>query len=227
MKGIASPSRILVGTSGYSYTEWAEAGFYPKGTPAGRMLFHYAQRFRITELNYTWYQMPKPQSIDRMRQAAGPDFLFAAKLTRTMTHEIEATQWRDQVSRYRDGIAPLVEAGRLAAVLVQMPPSFDRSRENRLYLAALLDALNGLPVAVEFRHAAWAVERVFNELSARRVALVAVDDLFDCMQLLRLAPAGVVSGAGRGHPPGVLLYPVPRQKRRGMALRPHAETVRL
>ncbi|MDA8403430.1 MAG: DUF72 domain-containing protein [Desulfobacteraceae bacterium] len=168
--------RLLVGTSGYSYTEWIEAGFYPPGTPANKMLSHYIQSFNITELNFTWYQMPKAQSIDRMRQAAGQDFLFAAKLTRTMTHEIETSQWRDQVSRYRDGIAPLVQTGQLATVLIQMPPAFDRSKDNRLYLAALLDALKGLPLAIEFRNAAWANERVFHELSDRNVALVSVDE---------------------------------------------------
>jgi len=168
--------RLLVGTSGYSYTEWIEAGFYPPGTPANKMLSHYIRFFNITELNFTWYQMPKVQSIDRMRQAAGSDFLFAAKLTRTMTHEIDPAHWRDQVSRYRDGIAPLVQTGQLAAVLMQMPPAFDRSKENRLYLAALLDALKGLPLAIEFRNAAWAVDRVFHDLAARQVTLVSVDE---------------------------------------------------
>lgn len=168
--------RLLVGTSGYSYEEWTEAEFYPPGTSSGKMLSHYMKMFTITELNYTWYQMPKAPSIERMRQAAGPDFLFAAKLTRTMTHEIEASQWRDQISRYRDGIAPLVQSRQLAAVLIQLPPYFDRTRENRVYLGALLDALAGLPVAIEFRHAAWAMERVFKELTDRRVTLVAVDE---------------------------------------------------
>ncbi|MFZ2631873.1 MAG: DUF72 domain-containing protein [Desulfosalsimonadaceae bacterium] len=176
MTGVSPNCRLLVGTSGYSYAEWADAGFYPPGTPASKMLSHYARSFKITELNYTWYQMPKAVAIDRMRQSAGPDFLFTAKLTRTMTHEIESGKWRDQVRAYRDGIAPLVQTGQLAAVLIQMPPSFDRSKENRLYLAALLDALNGLPTAIEFRHVAWAVDRVFDGLAARHVALVSVDE---------------------------------------------------
>jgi uncharacterized protein YecE (DUF72 family) len=176
MKAASSNCKLLVGTSGYSYAEWIEAGFYPSGTPANKMLSHYIRSFNITELNFTWYQMPKSESIDRMRQAGGSDFLFAAKLTRTMTHEIDPSHWRDQVSRYRDGIAPLVQTGQLAAVLMQMPPAFDRSKDNRLYLAALLDALNGLPLAIEFRNAAWAVDRVFHDLAARQVALVSVDE---------------------------------------------------
>lgn len=176
MTAFAADCRLLVGTSGYSYTEWTEAGFYPEKTPANRMLAHYVRSFPVTELNYTWYQMPKAPAIDRMQQSAGPGFLFAAKLTRTMTHEIDPAQWRNQVSAYRDGIAPLLQSRQLAAVLIQLPPFFDRSRENRVYLAALLDALKGLPLAIEFRHAAWAVERVFKELSDRRVTLAAVDE---------------------------------------------------
>ena len=54
---------ILVGTSGYSYAEWAEAGFYPPGTKAGEMLPLYARQFGITELNFTWYQLPKAPAI--------------------------------------------------------------------------------------------------------------------------------------------------------------------
>lgn len=176
MTGSALECRLLVGTSGYSYAEWTEAGFYPPGLPAGKMLAHYMRSFQITELNFTWYQMPKAPSMDRMRQTAGPAFLFAAKLTRTLTHEIDSAKWRDQVNQYRDGIAPLIQSKQLAAVLMQLPPSFDRSKENRLYLASLLDALKGLPLAVEFRHKEWAVDRVFEELAARQVALVSVDE---------------------------------------------------
>jgi uncharacterized protein YecE (DUF72 family) len=168
--------RLRVGTSGYSYTEWTEAGFYPPGTRAGEMLPHYAGLFSITELNYTWYQMPKAEAIERMRRLVGPDFLFAAKLTRTLTHEVDPDDWPGQAARYRDGIAPLIQAGQLAAVLIQLPPSFDRSPKNRHYLAALLEKLEGLPLAVEFRHKSWAVDRVFAELSRRRVALAAVDE---------------------------------------------------
>ncbi len=167
--------RIQVGTSGYAYTEWTDAGFYTPGTPAGRMLSQYARRFAVTELNYTWYQMPRAPALERMLPQVPPAFRFALKLTRTLTHEIDPDQWRGQVARYRDGIAPLVLAGKLAAVLLQLPPSFTRTPNRRRYLAALLDALEGLPVAVEFRHVSWATDHVFTELADRRITLVAVD----------------------------------------------------
>ncbi len=166
---------LRVGTSGYSYPEWSDAGFYPPGTPARDMLPLYARQFSVTELNYTWYQMPKAAAMERMVPRVPAGFGFAAKLTRTMTHEIDPHGWRGKAAQFREGIAPLVQTDRLLAVLIQLPPSFKRSDANRLYLAHLLDALAGLPLAVEFRHCTWAVERVFDELQQRRVTLVAVD----------------------------------------------------
>jgi uncharacterized protein YecE (DUF72 family) len=171
-----SSCRLRVGTSGYSYAEWVNAGFYPPGTRSGQMLPLYAQTFPITELNFTWYQMPKAATIERLRQQAPPSFRFAAKLTRTLTHEVDPNQWRGQVSRYRDGMAPLTQARQLTAVLLQFPPSFSRAPKNRHYLAALLDELDGLPLAVEFRNTSWATDRVFDELERRRTTLVAVDE---------------------------------------------------
>ena len=168
--------RLWVGTSGYSYSEWADAGFYPPGTKSGNMLPLYTQNFPITELNFTWYQMPKARALERMHRQAPADFRFAAKLTRTLTHEIDPGQWRGQAVQYRDGIAPLIQARKLTAILLQFPPPFVRAPQNRRYLAALLDELDGLPLAVEFRHASWATDRVFAELERRRTTLVTVDE---------------------------------------------------
>jgi uncharacterized protein YecE (DUF72 family) len=168
--------RLWVGTSGYSYAEWSDAGFYPPGTKSGNMLPFYARNFPITELNFTWYQMPKAHALERMHRQAPADFRFAAKLTRTLTHEVDPGQWRGQAAQYRNGIAPLIQARKLAAILLQFPPSFARAPQNRRYLAALLDELDGLPLAVEFRHASWASNRVFDELERRRITLVTVDE---------------------------------------------------
>lgn len=167
---------ILVGTSGYSYAEWVDAGFYPPGTKAGEMLALYARRFGITELNFTWYQMPKAAAVERMRRLAPPGFRFTAKLTRTLTHEVDPDRWRGQAALYREGIAPLVQSGQLTALLLQFPPGFGRDSANRRYLGRLLDELAGLPLAVEFRHTSWATERVFIEMERRRATLVAVDE---------------------------------------------------
>jgi uncharacterized protein YecE (DUF72 family) len=163
---------LYAGTCGYSYTEWTDNGFYPPTTKSSEMLSLYSRCFSVVELNYTWYQMARADAVSRMVSKAPDNLLFAAKLTRTMTHERDA-DWRKQLALYLQGIAPLKK--RLAAILVQLPPDFHRTITNRDYLAALLDGLQELPVAVEFRHVSWAVDSVFAELERRRVSLVVVD----------------------------------------------------
>ena len=172
----STPCRLFVGTSGYSYAEWTEAGFYPPGTKSGQMLPLYATHFPITELNYTWYQMPRAEAIERQRGLAPPGFLFAAKLTRTLTHEVDPETWPDHAASYRDGISPLLQSGQLAAVLIQLPPQFTRTQSNRKHLAHLLDTLEGIPLAIEFRHNSWTADPVFAELARRKVTLVSVDE---------------------------------------------------
>ncbi|MDJ0623982.1 MAG: DUF72 domain-containing protein [Desulfocapsaceae bacterium] len=163
---------LYIGTSGYSYTEWSDSGFYPDGTKTSDMFGLYTRFFPAVELNYTWYQMPRVDAVARLAAKAPAGFRFAAKLTRTLTHE-RKEDWQKQLTLYRQGIAPLGK--RLIAVLVQLPLDFDRSEANRYYLARLLDGLHGLPVAVEFRHASWAADQVYAELERRRITLVSVD----------------------------------------------------
>jgi uncharacterized protein YecE (DUF72 family) len=175
-KPTIGPAALWVGTSGYSYPEWVEAGIYPPGTKAGQMLPLYAREFPVTELNYTWYQMPRAEAVERQRELVPSNFLFCAKLTRTLTHEVDAKAWQAEAAKYRMGIAPLVQSRQLLAVLIQFGAGFDRSPRHRSYLDGLLAELQGLPLAVEFRNASWASDKVFAELARRQVTLVTVDE---------------------------------------------------
>ncbi len=172
---LSSTCRLYVGTSGYSYTEWAEAGFYPPGSGGADLITWYARSFPITELNHTWYQLPRAETIERQRRQVSLHFRFAAKLTRSLTHEIDFQRRPALATGFRDGMAPLTQSGQLAAILVQLPPTFDRTLRHRRLLAALLDLLCDLPLAVEFRHRSWADDRVLQELERRRIALVVAD----------------------------------------------------
>ncbi len=168
--------RLFIGTSGYSYGEWIDSGFYPADTHSSSMLPLYAQTFGVTELNYTWYQMPKAPAMERMCQRVPKEFKFAVKLTRTLTHEVKQNLWIKEAMHFLQGIAPLKDGNKLLCILIQLPPYFTRTLAHRTYLAALLDELAGLPLAVEFRHDSWANDRVFSELERRRVTLVTVDE---------------------------------------------------
>lgn len=179
---------LRIGTCGFSYPEWIEAGVYPAGTKSAHMLTLYSALFPIVELNYTWYQMARAEPLQRMASRVSPSFRFTAKLTRTMTHEI-GDEWQQQARLYCQGAEPLLNNGNLLAVLAQFPPTFTRTRANRLYLAQLFDQLHSLPLAVEFRHRSWAHDCVFQGLEQRKITLVSVDapplpNLFPCLGIV-------------------------------------------
>lgn len=165
--------QITIGTCGYSYTEWIDHGFYPPGMKNSEMLCQYAYLFQAVELNYTWYQMARAKDLQRMIDKSPENFRFSAKLTRTLTHE-RLQDWENQLKLFKEGIEPI--RPQLIAILIQLPPDFERSVPNRKYLADLLDGLAEYPVAVEFRHRSWAKDAVFTELERRKVSLVTVDE---------------------------------------------------
>lgn len=168
---------LRVGTSGYSYADW-RGTVYPEGLPQKEMLAAYARRFDTVELNFSYYRPPEAEHLARMAAIVAPicpDFLFAIKGHRSLTHRIEPT-WTDDADRFRDALAPLIEAERLAAVLLQFPHGFHYTLQNRRHLDALLRRLEGLPLACEFRGAEWFHPRLYAGLKARGVTLVAVDE---------------------------------------------------
>ncbi len=166
-------TRITIGTSGYSYRDWV-GPVYPAGTPAERFLELYAQRFSFVELNFSYYRMPEPQTLQSMVDRTPPEFRFAIKAHRSLTHTGGEPQ-RDSVRRYYAGVAPLRQAGRLAAVLLQFPYSFHYEIANRRTLAGLCEALGELPLFVEFRNDEWNHDAVYRELRRRGVGWVVPD----------------------------------------------------
>ena len=59
------------------------------------------------------------------------------------------------IDAFRRGIDPLATSGRIGALLAQFPASFKDSPASRDYLAGLLRAFAGYPLAVELRHKTW------------------------------------------------------------------------
>jgi uncharacterized protein YecE (DUF72 family) len=170
----AVSSRVLVGTSGYSYDDWV-GPVYPVGTARQDFLALYAREFPVVELNFSYYQQPNPRMLERMAAVTPPGFTFALKAHRSMTHEIGET-WEKDIDQFRAGLQPLADAGRLAAVLLQFPYSFSYTPDSRSRLAVLCGRLEGLPLAVEFRKSEWLKDQVFEGLRERGVSLVSVDE---------------------------------------------------
>ncbi len=76
---------------------------------------------------------------------------------------------------FREGIDPLVRAGRLLAVLMQFPQSFDRRPHHREHLKTLASLLRGLPLVAEFRHRSWNEEAILDDLRRWGIGFCNID----------------------------------------------------
>jgi uncharacterized protein YecE (DUF72 family) len=169
--------RTLVGTCGYSYDEWRGPGadfLYPESTPKAGFLAEYSRSFPFVELDFSYYGMPRAPALAALAALAPPGFLFALKAHKSLTHE-RGSDWRERAVEFARAAGALAEAGKLAAVLIQLPYSFKRGEDERRYLGALCDELAAFPLAVEFRNDRWQTELVLAELDRRGAAFVLVD----------------------------------------------------
>jgi uncharacterized protein YecE (DUF72 family) len=165
---------VRIGCSGWNYASWRN-DFY---TPPSRWLEHYATVFDTVEVNSTFYRLAKREAVARWVTQTPPDFRFAVKASRYLTHMKRLTDVDRGLHRFFEPIMPLVEAGKLGPVLWQLPGDFKRDDAK---LAALLDAVGDerrFPRArhcVEFRHPSWFVEEVYELLRWHGAALVIGD----------------------------------------------------
>lgn len=166
-------AEIYIGTSGYSYPDWRGV-FYPGELKSEDFLSFYSRQFGFTELNFSYYRQPGPEQCRSFLERTPSSFLFTLKAHQSLTHQ-RGPEWEESSAIFREGIEPLIEARRLGAVILQFPYSFGYTRENRLYLARLLERLEGLPLAVEFRKKEWQNPAVREGLRERQAAEVITD----------------------------------------------------
>jgi uncharacterized protein YecE (DUF72 family) len=162
---------ILVGTSGWSYKEW-KGSFYPPKLPARAMLRHYASRFSAVEVNNSFYRIPSEAVLASWAAQVGPEFQFVMKASRRITHNHRLTDRDGSLGYFLRAVNPL--ANRLGPVLFQLPPNFEKDAARLASFLYKLPARS--PAAVEFRHASWYDDQIFELLRSHNVALVAVDE---------------------------------------------------
>jgi uncharacterized protein YecE (DUF72 family) len=167
---MAGRGRLYVGTSGFSYRDWAPR-FYPAGTRSADLLRAYAERLPAVELNNTFYRQPRPDAVAAWLKDTPADFRFAVKSQRggSMRALGEAAQ---QTVGWLTGPYRLF-GKRLGCVLFRVPENI---RRDDLKLQSLLDAWPAdLPLAIEFQDQSWHVGEVYDRLAQRSAALCATD----------------------------------------------------
>jgi uncharacterized protein YecE (DUF72 family) len=194
--------KILVGTS-----SWADPGFvkewYPPRMPARERLPWYAQRFEYVELNSSFYAVPDRNTVHKWVEDTPDGFVFDVKAHRLLSRHAapveslppELREQADTTGRGRvrltpeleaalaerlvEETAPLAEAGKLGAYLIQLTPAFGPRDHDLDELGGLVAALKPHRVAVELRHRGWVREKRRDQtlgwFSDHEVAFVCVD----------------------------------------------------
>jgi uncharacterized protein YecE (DUF72 family) len=164
MTGLAE---VWIGTSGYVYRHWRNGVFYPAGLPAREELGYYASRFRTVELNNPFYRLPTAEMFQRWRDSTPPDFQFAVKASRYISHVKRLRNVADELALFLDRADHL--GPKLGPILFQLPPT------QQLEPARLEDFLALLSKArrwvIEFRHPSWHTSEVYRLLTDHGVAL--------------------------------------------------------
>jgi len=169
--------QTFVGTSGWAYATW-KPEFYPEALPQKKFLEYYATQLNSVEVNYTFRQLPTNSMLAGWLAQSNDGFRFSFKAPQRITHILRLRDYSEEVAALTRALAAVAAAGRMGAVLFQLPPNFkmDMSRLKSF----LADASgNGLRMAFEFRHSSWFCDEVYDALRHHRAALCVAesDDL--------------------------------------------------
>ena len=135
------------------------------------MLDFYLQHFDTVELNNTFYRLPPERGVREWYDSTPPDFLFAAKGSRFLTHMKKLKDPEPGIEKYFSRVDLL--GPKLGPILFQLPPFWQRNTER---LEHFLTALpSGHPYAFEFRNPDWHCEQVYRILERHNAAWCSYD----------------------------------------------------
>jgi uncharacterized protein YecE (DUF72 family) len=171
---------IKVGTASWTDRTLLESGWYPKSadTPEKR-LGYYAEKFPLVEVDATYYSPPAEQTAALWAERTPPGFTFNVKAFSLLTGhptkvsaiykdlrpetdkksiypgDLDPAAYEQVWERFLSALQPLVDAGKLGALLFQFPPWFTIRRSNKQYLLEVQRRVRPLRAVYEFRHASW------------------------------------------------------------------------
>jgi uncharacterized protein YecE (DUF72 family) len=187
-------SRILIGTSGWSYASW-RGPFFPREVMVKHHLQFYATQFSTAELNGVFYRTPTIEAVRGWRDNTPGNFVFAWKASKFITH------WKRLTDKSRNSLALLESRLRILGpkagpVLLQLPPMFTANYDR---LASFLRLLQGRRrYAFEFRHPSWYQPAVLRLLREHDISLC-LSDHHDAPAPWQVTASFVYV---RGHGPG-------------------------
>ena len=160
---------VRIGTAGWSIPRAAAFRFESAGTHLER----YSRLLRCAEINSSFHRPHAAATYAKWRDSTPPDFRFAVKMPRAITHERRLQDARDPFVTFLAQTDGLGE--KRGPILVQLPPSlsFDTSIVTR-FLDLVRSVYDG-PMVCEPRHATWFSPVVASLLSGYGISRVAAD----------------------------------------------------
>jgi uncharacterized protein YecE (DUF72 family) len=163
---------LYIGTSGWNYADWKER-FYPKGLKQSEWLRFLAREFDTTEINNSFYRIPKKEYVERWAGLVPSRFRFSTKLWRGITQYKKLNDCRDELASFLAAFE-LLPTRKRGPVLVQLPPSqgcdidkLDRFLDDVRQVASP----SRWKVAIEFRNDSWLCDTVYRLLDRYAAAL--------------------------------------------------------
>ncbi len=169
-------AELHIGTSGWSYNEWAGV-FYPNSST--NKLSYYSKLYQTVEVDSSFYAYPSKGLVLGWARYTPDDFVFSVKLPQLITHEkkLEVSKGAEaDLIRFLSLLKPLIATGKLGPVLIQLPPSFSFNSDFDKMKGFLSRTPEDIKFAVEFRHPSWLREEVWSLLRSRNTANVIVDE---------------------------------------------------
>ncbi|MFN2273907.1 MAG: DUF72 domain-containing protein [Anaerolineales bacterium] len=164
--------QLYLGTQGFSFDDWV-GPFYPPGTSRGQYLEAYAERLKAVEIDSTFYGAPRATTVAGWFERTPPDFRFAAKFPRLITHDKKLDRALGDAEAFIGTMQALGE--KLGVLTLQFAYDFTPDLRYRLedFLASLPQ---GPRYAVEVRNRGWLTPD-FGEMLSQHNAAIVLQDL--------------------------------------------------
>jgi uncharacterized protein YecE (DUF72 family) len=154
-------AELYVGTSGWAYPSWKPA-FYPEKLAQTKFLSYYSNQLNTVEVNFTFRQLLKETTVHKWLENTPSQFRFGVKAHQVITHIKRLKGAEDFVKRFVASLEAVERAGKLGAILFQLPPNL------KFEPALLRDFLpivpRGVRSAFEFRHVSWFNDETYSIL---------------------------------------------------------------
>jgi len=144
---------IHIGTSGWSYKHW-KGIFYPPKLKSTEWIVFYAEHFRTTEINASFYRLPSRDTVVNWTKKVPSDFLFCPKMSRFLTHLKKLNEPEEILERFFEVFEPMQKM--MGPVLIQLPPFLTFNYDKAEYLYKLLKSnYRQYSFVMEVRHDTW------------------------------------------------------------------------